>query len=473
MLLRILMGCNMNNTTRKKLTRKEMIRKRKRERRLYVLTAVVATFCVFAIIGVVVLLDRNSDNSNQGNWILAEGDVEIAPPAAQQVDLDITTTEEPALPSADETAADDAETDDIEADGFAGAEDTHEFSFEYVEATAEPEEETFAVIPEMPTLEAETERQLITISAAGDFTLGGDYNTTAHERFDGYVDKYGTDYFLQNVRPIFEADDLTFINLEGPLTNSNDKRSGRTFNFKGDPAYAAILSGSSVELAGLANNHALDFGKGGLHETADVLEAAGVGYCGYSTTWYGEVEGFRVACLSVTEWDYTTDELAVMVGEARAESDLVIVMIHWGEEKGYDPTSTQEKYGHALIDAGADLVLGSHPHVVSGVELYNGKYIVYSLGNFCFGGNKNPSDKDSMIFQQTFELLPDGTIADAGVNIIPCCISSTEGTNDYCPVPLTGTEASRVIRKISVYSDIDMEKAVWADEMEAYFAETK
>ena len=194
-----------------------------------------------------------------------------------------------------------------------------------------------------------------------------------------------------------------------------------------------------------------------------------VGYCGYKTIWYDEINGIRVGCLSVTEWDYTTEELAAMVTEARLSSDLVIVMIHWGEEKGYDPTHSQEKYGHALIDAGADLVLGSHPHVVSGVELYNGKYIVYSLANFCFGGNKNPSDKDSMIFQQTFELLPDGTIADAGVNIIPCCISSTEGTNDYCPTPLEGDEAVRIIRKISLYSEVDMDKAVWTPEMQKYF----
>ncbi len=463
MLLRMSMGCNMKNTAKKKMTRKEM--RRRRERRLYVLTAVVATFCVFAIIGVVVLMDKNGAPVDSGNWIVADAGVEIAPPAAQQGTVTITATAAPELPAVDnEPVADNEEAQ------------SHEFDFEIAEATAEPVEVT-EVLPaeeaEMPTLEAESQRKLITISAAGDFTLGGDYNTTAHERFDGYVDKYGHDYFLQNVRPIFEADDLTFVNLEGPLTNSNDKRSGRTFNFKGDPEYAKILNGSSVEMAGLANNHALDFGKGGLQETADVLEEAGVGVCGYSTVWYGDVEGFRVACLSVTEWDYTTAELAVMVGEAREQSDLVIVMIHWGEEKGYDPTKSQEKYGRALIDAGADLVLGSHPHVVSGIELYNGKYIVYSLGNFCFGGNKNPSDKDSMIFQQTFELLPDGTIADAGVNIIPVCISSTEGTNDYCPMPLTGTEANRIIRKISIYSDIDMEQAVWSKEMEVYFAENE
>ena len=82
-------------------------------------------------------------------------------------------------------------------------------------------------------------------------------------------------------------------------------------------------------------------------------------------------------------------------------------------------TSTQERYGHAIIDAGADLVLGHHPHVLGGIEQYKGKYIVYSLANFCFGGNSNPNDKDTMIFQQTFVVDGAGNVSDGGINIIP------------------------------------------------------
>ena len=92
------------------------------------------------------------------------------------------------------------------------------------------------------------------------------------------------------------------------------------------------------------------------------------------------------------------------------------------------PTDTQVRYGRALIDAGADLVLGSHPHVVGGLEQYKGKYIVYSLGNFCFGGNSNPDDKDTIIFQQTFNVTGAGEVTDGGINIIPCSISSVPST---------------------------------------------
>ena len=181
------------------------------------------------------------------------------------------------------------------------------------------------------------------------------------------------------------------------------------------------------------------------------------------------MKGVSISCISVTEWDYTEAELAEMVQTARAESDLVLVMIHWGEEKVYSATDSQTSYGHALIDAGADLVVGSHPHVVGGVEQYKGKYIVYSLGNFCFGGNSNPKDKDCMLFQQTF-LVGNGSVSDGGICVIPCSISSSASTNNYQPTPLTGDEAARVLRKIGAYSKLNADQVRWADAMKPYLA---
>ena len=174
--------------------------------------------------------------------------------------------------------------------------------------------------------------------------------------------------------------------------------------------------------------------------------------------------------MAVTEWDYTIDELTEMLKAQRADCDLLIVMIHWGEERLYAATDSQVAYGRALVDAGADLVLGSHSHVVGGIELYEGKYIVYGLGNFCFGGNYNPSDKDAMIFQQTFVLNPDAGIVDGGISIIPVSVSSVSDTNDYQPTPLTGTEALRVLRKIGSYSSIDLDDITWAKRMDEYLA---
>jgi len=428
------------------------MRRRKRERRLYVVTAIFATLCVFAIAGVAILLRSSANNNTSGNWIVADAEVEVAAPAMNPGGLVVMETDLPAFPP--------ISTPEPEAEPTATPR-----PFEF--ATMEPEP---TPTPVMPVLESETMIRKVTISAAGDCTLGGDYNSDAHTRFDGYVADNGYDYFLANVKGIFEEDDITFVNLEGPLTVSEQKRDGRTFNFKGAPEYVQILTGSSVELAGLANNHALDFGTDGLYETADVLEDAGVGYCGYGEIWRKRINGIDVSCLSVTEWDYTVSDLKDIVKSERDWCDVLVVMIHWGEERVYDPTDEQERYGHALIDAGADLVLGSHPHVVGAVEQYKGKYIVYSLGNFCFGGNKNPGDKDSMIFQQTFELTAENELVDAGISIIPCSISSVTDMNDYRPTPLADTEAARVLRKISLYSNLDDSSVVWLPEMDDFLA---
>ncbi len=324
--------------------------------------------------------------------------------------------------------------------------------------------EPVVAVEEQPTLPpeieidptVEPENISVTITAAGDCTLGGDaQGGYGVQRFAKVVKKNGYDYFLKNVRDIFESDDITIVNLEGPLTTSRDARSGRKFLFKGDPEYVKILSGSSVEVCTTANNHALDFGKSGHEETLEVLESAGIGACGYDAVCFEEVRGVRVGFMGLTEWDYTLEEVHNRVADMRKQCDLLIVSIHWGEEKDYKGTALQKSYGHEIIDAGADLVLGHHSHVVGGIEEYNGKYILYSLGNFCFGGNGNPSDKDTMIFQQRFEIAADGTVQDAGINIIPCSVSSVKNSNNFQPTPLEGDEYTRVLNKIGKYSSID------------------
>ena len=126
--------------------------------------------------------------------------------------------------------------------------------------------------------------------------------------------------------------------------------------------------------------------------------------------------------------------------------------MHWGLEGSYETTELQKKLGHACVDAGADLVIGNHSHVVGEIELYRDKYILYSLGNFCFGGNGNPSDKDTMIFQQRFYVAADGGVEDGGIRVIPCSISSAKNSNNFQPTPLEGETSARLMRKIARYS---------------------
>ena len=135
------------------------------------------------------------------------------------------------------------------------------------------------------------------------------------------------------------------------------------------------------------------------------------------------------------------------------DDDLVIVEIHWGIEKEEKPEREQIDFAHRAVDLGADLVIGHHPHVLQGVEKYGGKYICYSLGNFCFGGNPNPSDTDTMIFRQTFSFREGMAANTDDYELIPCSITSSGG-NDYRPAPLEGAQKERVEKKITERSEL-------------------
>ena len=306
----------------------------------------------------------------------------------------------------------------------------------------------------------------LTITAAGDCTFGGEEGSKGRRRFIDLANTEGYDYFFDGVRQVFEGDDLTIVNLEGPLTTAV-KSNKHGFVFKGDPEYVNILTGSSVELCNLANNHTLDYGKNGLKDTVNVLEAAKIGYCGYSKTFSTTIKGVRVCALGFTWWDSDYKQIGQAIQNARANCDLLIVNMHWGIEGNTMQDHKQVAMGHAIIDAGADLVIGTHPHVYQGIEKYKGKYIVYSLGNFCFAGNANPNDKRCLIFQQTFSFNPgmgiaQANITDSGINIIPCTVSSVKYQNDFQPTIMAAKEGGAMLKAIASRStNFSLTNALW------------
>lgn len=133
-------------------------------------------------------------------------------------------------------------------------------------------------------------------------------------------------------------------------------------------------------------------------------------------------------------------------------AEIVILSIHWGIEKAAEPNEEQIRAAHTAIDCGADAVIGTHPHVLQGIEKYKGKYICYSLGNFSFGGNNSPSDRDTVIFRQTFTIENGETLDDDAVEIIPCRICGAGTYNNYQPVTAEGETAQRIKKKISGYT---------------------
>lgn len=328
-----------------------------------------------------------------------------------------------------------------------------------LQVPAEPVETQKPVATPKPTEVPKAEPVTITISAAGDCSLGNhreqEYNCSFVQAYDK---EGGAEYFLRNVKDIFAADDLTIVNLEGVLTTSEEAQTGRTYNIKGDPSYAKILTEGSVEMVSMGNNHRLDYGLGGTADTEDALEAEGIAYAYDTNVAVYETKGIRIGFLSVNEvaWGFGTETLVKEgIEKLRGLEEaphMIVVACHWGIEKDTQPEAYQLELGRKCIDMGADLVLGHHPHVLQGIEEYKGKLIVHSLGNFSFGANRNPADKDTMIFQQTFTFV-DGVKQDTlDAKVIPCSVSSISHRNNFQPTPLEGEEAARVINKLKEYS---------------------
>lgn len=304
----------------------------------------------------------------------------------------------------------------------------------------------------------EVQETTITISAAGDCTLGTDEGFNYKRSFKGKYDAVQDPaYFFQNVQPVFAQDDLTIVNMEGTLTEETT-REPKQFAFKGDAEYAKILTAGAVEAANLANNHSFDYGKKSYEDTITALEAEGISSFGYERTAVMDIKGVKVGLAGVYELaehiDCKQDLLDNIASLKEQGAQIIIVSFHWGQEKENVPSDVQVELAHAAVDNGADLVLGHHPHVLQGIEEYKGKNIVYSLGNFCFGGNSAPSDMDTMIFQQTF-IVKDGKLQEDNVtNILPCKISSAyeEGYNNYQPILAEGDQKEKIFERLSEYS---------------------
>lgn len=294
----------------------------------------------------------------------------------------------------------------------------------------------------------------ITISFTGDCTLGRNQNMGYDNTFADYYDRYGADYFLDEVRGIFEQDDITVVNLEGSLTTSTDIQD-KLYNHKGDPEYVAILSGSSVEVATMGNNHRLDYGESGCVETVQTLEEAGIAYCYDDIYLIYEVKGVKVGFVSVNEhYDGRAVEVWLEEGYEYLRQQgcaIVIACVHWGVEKTSELNDYQLELGCELIDMGYDLVVGNHPHVLQAIRMYEGRFICYSLGNFCYGGNLNPKDKDSGIFQQTFTLVDGELVTDAQAQFIPCSLSGATSYNNFQPVTAEGSTYDRILEKMNGY----------------------
>ncbi len=240
--------------------------------------------------------------------------------------------------------------------------------------------------------------------------FSGDINMT--EVIQSNYKQNGIDGILANkFREEFINADIAMVNQEFAFTTGGTKARDKQYTFRVSPDYVQIFKDMQIDVVTLANNHTMDFGTVGLTDTFDTLNSAGIPYVGAGNNIteardikYFEVKDKKIACLGAsrvipeTDWNaynnkpgmLTTYDPAMLVEDiktAKSQSDFVVVYVHWGIEKQNSPKEYQRGLAKQYIDAGADLVVGSHPHVLQGIEYYNGKPIIYSLGNFMFYSN--------------------------------------------------------------------------------------
>ena len=291
--------------------------------------------------------------------------------------------------------------------------------------------------------ETEIAAEHFTFNFVGDNTLAG----------IGYEATTGgnADYPYKNTRQYLDGAEFNFANLECIYSDA-PLYSDTLFHFKSPTRNTAILKNAGIHFVTCANNHTLDYGQKGLDDTVVALENADIAYGldGKSTV-FTTPHGIKIGIYCGFQYVYEKTVVEEIDALKQQGVDLIICAFHWGVEGSYRPTAMQKSLAHAAIDAGADIVYGSHPHVLQPVEEYGGGFIMYSLANWSFGGNSRPADMDTALIQVDIIRDADGKISVGGYKLIPCRVSSIASYNDYCPTPFEegSAEYERVISKLT------------------------
>lgn len=315
-------------------------------------------------------------------------------------------------------------------------------------------------------------------------------NETGTSRIDDYSSNEAESYFFENVRDIFLEDDITIVNCENVFTDNEDlplaekgqteaqavyeeqlqayneakaiaEENGEEFTEE-EPVYdflafwfrcksdnAKLMSKNGVDVVSLDNNHTHDFGMEGFEDTKKAMDDAALDWGRAGKVVYKEKNGFKIGIV-IGSMYYGGDDYDMLTDleETKANSDYQIVFFHGGEERLHAPEQWKVDSCRNFVDMGADLVVGCHPHVLQPMETYNGVNIVYSLGNFIFGGNNYPENATA-IYQHTLTISKDKdsdklSVTDESSNLIPCFVYTGE-INNFQPAIIDDYEDAKQI----------------------------
>jgi len=274
------------------------------------------------------------------------------------------------------------------------------------------------------------------VAARGEAFLDGDFvsliavgDIMLARKVDRLMRTYGEGYPFENVSEMLSSADITFGNLECPLSDRGTPLPGKQIWFRARPSTAALLKKAGFDVLSLANNHTLDFATEALLDTKRYLEAESICPVGAGRDIQEarepkiiNINGLRVGFLAYTDmaeviWSYQyprmlrateseagaapLDEEAMVedISRLSSKTDIIAVSLHWGVEYSHIPFAEQRRLAHRLVDSGADLIVGHHPHVVQGAEHYKHGFIAYSLGNFVFDQNWSTDTREGLILE--------------------------------------------------------------------------
>ncbi|MBC6316109.1 CapA family protein [Listeria grandensis] len=299
------------------------------------------------------------------------------------------------------------------------------------------------------------QKGVITLTMVGDNSFGTYPETPEHLKFDNVFQKNnGTNtYVYKNCLPWFKSDDYTVINAESAFTNAT-KAEVKMWRIKSDPAHVAFLPASGVDAANLANNHTMDYFQVGYDDTLKAFKDNKIPVFNKDMPLITKIGGIETVllgydCRSSQQSASYLAKIESDVKKYKKPNNLVIVNMHWGVEYRETPVDYQTQYGHAIIDAGADTIMGSHPHRLESVEKYNGKYIVYSMGDFAFGADPTLLSRMTSMFRLRFT-EDNGKVVLKNLSIVPTYENSDGSLNEnnYQPLPVFGDDAKKIVNEL-------------------------
>ncbi len=289
------------------------------------------------------------------------------------------------------------------------------------------------------TTEPAPEVHTITLSFVGDCMLASYKGQYGAKKFNTAADKYPASHFFEKMYPIFSTDDFTIANCENVFTdrdlNERAKNHSPAYWYKSPSKNAAIFKEGAVEIVSLANNHFNDYGKEGQKDTIAAVEAQGLLWGKDGDPVIVEKYGIRIGIVMCGLWgSYQTKAAIKEIKALEKVTDYQIVYYHGGTERVYTPNAWRVTASEEMVDAGADLVIGGHPHVLQPMTTYQGCDILYSLGNFLFGGSIR-DDRVTVVYQKILT-VSEGVIIEESHNLIPVFEYEGKSTTIWQPFPM-------------------------------------